>query len=185
MVYLRQVPDFRKARGQRFVWSYLLALVAKAAAAGQTSLLTTTDWKSIPDNCLRLCSQLAPDSQRRQQAALGGAPRSASSRAPRTMPASGVLPRSPRSCPSRCRSRPSGPRHGGRRATHLDSNASAGQRGGRAYVLLCQQGRSRRRTPPLAARLTPPDRCAAARICWRLRATSACSNLDPPVGCPA
>jgi len=44
MAHLRQVPDFRKARGQRFAWPYLLALVAAAVAAGQTTLLTMTDW---------------------------------------------------------------------------------------------------------------------------------------------
>ena len=25
LAYLRQVPDYRKARGQRFAWPYLLA----------------------------------------------------------------------------------------------------------------------------------------------------------------
>ena len=44
MAHLRQVPDFRNARGQRFAWTYLLALVAAAVAAGQTTLLTMTDW---------------------------------------------------------------------------------------------------------------------------------------------
>ena len=39
LAHLRQVPDFRKARGQRFAWSYLLALVAAAVAAGQTTVL--------------------------------------------------------------------------------------------------------------------------------------------------
>ncbi len=44
MAHLRQVPDFRKVRGQRYTWTYLLALVAAAVAAGQTTLLTMTDW---------------------------------------------------------------------------------------------------------------------------------------------
>lgn len=44
LAYLRQVRDFRKARGQRFAWSYLLALVAAALAAGQTTVLAMTDW---------------------------------------------------------------------------------------------------------------------------------------------
>ncbi len=39
LAYLGQVPDFRHARGQRFAWSYLLALVTAAIAAGQTSIL--------------------------------------------------------------------------------------------------------------------------------------------------
>lgn len=38
LAHLRQVTDFRKARGQRFAWDYLLALVAAAVAAGQTNI---------------------------------------------------------------------------------------------------------------------------------------------------
>ena len=37
LAYLRQVPDYRKARSQRFAWAYLLALVAAAVAAVQTT----------------------------------------------------------------------------------------------------------------------------------------------------
>ena len=44
LAHLQQVPDFRKARGQRFAWSYLLALVAAAVAAGQTTALGMTAW---------------------------------------------------------------------------------------------------------------------------------------------
>jgi len=44
LAHLGKVPDYRKARGQRFAWSYLLALVAAAVAAGQTTLLAMTDW---------------------------------------------------------------------------------------------------------------------------------------------
>jgi hypothetical protein len=44
LAYLCQVLDFRKARGQRFAWTYLLALVAAAVAAGQTTVLAMTDW---------------------------------------------------------------------------------------------------------------------------------------------
>ena len=42
--YLSQVPDFRCARGQRFAWSYLLALVAAAVAAGQKHVVAMVDW---------------------------------------------------------------------------------------------------------------------------------------------
>jgi predicted transposase YbfD/YdcC len=41
---LCQVADFRKARGQRFAWDYLLALVAAAVAAGQTSVAAMVAW---------------------------------------------------------------------------------------------------------------------------------------------
>ena len=44
LAHLQQVSDFRKARGQRFAWSYLLALVAAAVVAGQTTVLTMTAW---------------------------------------------------------------------------------------------------------------------------------------------
>lgn len=44
MTYLNQVPDFRHARGQRFAWPYLLALLAAAVAAGQWSVLTMAAW---------------------------------------------------------------------------------------------------------------------------------------------
>ena len=44
LAHLRQVPDYRKARGQRFAWAYLLALVAAAVAAGQTSVLAMSVW---------------------------------------------------------------------------------------------------------------------------------------------
>ncbi len=44
LAHLSQVPDFRRARGQRFAWSYLLALVAAAVAAGQTNVLAMVEW---------------------------------------------------------------------------------------------------------------------------------------------
>lgn len=44
LAHLSQVPDFRRACGQRFAWPYLLALVAAAVAAGQTSVLAMVDW---------------------------------------------------------------------------------------------------------------------------------------------
>lgn len=44
LAYLGQVPDFRQARGQRFAWAYLLALVAAAVAAGQRNVVAMVDW---------------------------------------------------------------------------------------------------------------------------------------------
>ena len=44
MTYLSQVPDFRHARGQRYSWSYLLALVAAAVAAGQRNVVAMVSW---------------------------------------------------------------------------------------------------------------------------------------------
>lgn len=44
LAYLNQVPDFRDPRGQRFAWSYLLALVAAAVAAGQGSVVAMHGW---------------------------------------------------------------------------------------------------------------------------------------------
>lgn len=44
MNYLNQVPDFRHARGQRFAWSYLLALLAAAVAAGQWNVVAMAAW---------------------------------------------------------------------------------------------------------------------------------------------
>jgi predicted transposase YbfD/YdcC len=44
LAYPGQVPDFRHARGSRFAWSYLLALVTAAIAAGQTSILAMVSW---------------------------------------------------------------------------------------------------------------------------------------------
>lgn len=46
MQYLNQVPDYRHARGQRFAWPYLLALVAAAVAAGQWTVLAMAAWAS-------------------------------------------------------------------------------------------------------------------------------------------
>jgi predicted transposase YbfD/YdcC len=44
LAYLNQVPDFRDLRGQRFAWSYLLALLAAAVAAGQWSVVAMHAW---------------------------------------------------------------------------------------------------------------------------------------------
>ncbi len=65
--YLRQVPDFRKARGQRFAWAYLLALVAAAVAAGQTTLLAMTDWAE--KHAEQLIATLQPECPRIPSAA--------------------------------------------------------------------------------------------------------------------
>jgi len=62
LAYLRQVPDYRKARGQRFAWSYLLALVAAAVAAGQTTVLTMTTWAET--QAAQLITALQPDCPR-------------------------------------------------------------------------------------------------------------------------
>jgi predicted transposase YbfD/YdcC len=58
LAHLSQVPDFRRARGQRFAWSYLLALVAAAVAAGQTSLLAMVSWANA--HAAELYSTLQP-----------------------------------------------------------------------------------------------------------------------------
>jgi len=58
MTYLNQVPDFRHARGQRFAWPYLLALLAAAVAAGQWSVLTMAAWAR--DHRVELLAVLQP-----------------------------------------------------------------------------------------------------------------------------
>jgi predicted transposase YbfD/YdcC len=67
LAYLRQVPDYRKARGQRFAWSYLLALVAAAVAAGQTTVLAMTTWAET--QAAQLITALQPDCPRLPSAA--------------------------------------------------------------------------------------------------------------------
>lgn len=57
LAYLNQVPDFRDARGQRFAWSYLLALVAAAVAAGQSSVVAMRDWAQTHRQELMLALQ--------------------------------------------------------------------------------------------------------------------------------
>ena len=56
--YLNQVPDYRRRRGQRFAWSYLLALVAAAVAAGQTSMVAMAAWANA--HAAELLSSLQP-----------------------------------------------------------------------------------------------------------------------------
>jgi predicted transposase YbfD/YdcC len=58
LAHLSQVPDFRRARGQRFAWSYLLALVAAAVAAGQTNVLAMVEWAKA--HAAELFSTLQP-----------------------------------------------------------------------------------------------------------------------------
>ena len=58
LAHLSQVPDFRRARGQRFAWSYLLALVAAAVAAGQTSVVAMVEWAKA--HAVELFSTLQP-----------------------------------------------------------------------------------------------------------------------------
>jgi len=62
MNYLTQVPDFRHARGQRFTWPYLLALVAAAVAAGQWNVLTMAAWAR--SHQAELLAALQPDCPR-------------------------------------------------------------------------------------------------------------------------
>ncbi len=44
LAYLAQVPDPRCERGRRYSWLYLLAIVAAAIAAGQTTVLDMAQW---------------------------------------------------------------------------------------------------------------------------------------------
>jgi predicted transposase YbfD/YdcC len=67
LAYLRQVPDYRQARGQRFAWSYLLALVAAAVAAGQTTVLAMTAWAET--QAVQLITALQPECPRIPSAA--------------------------------------------------------------------------------------------------------------------
>lgn len=62
MNYLTQVPDFRHARGQRFAWPCLLALVAAAVAAGQWTLRTMAAWAC--SHRAELLTALQPDCPR-------------------------------------------------------------------------------------------------------------------------
>jgi predicted transposase YbfD/YdcC len=65
--YLNQVPDSRHARGQRFAWSYLLALVAAAVAAGQWTVVAMQAWAQA--HRLDLLAALRPDCPRIPSAA--------------------------------------------------------------------------------------------------------------------
>lgn len=55
---LAQVPDIRSKRGQRFAWSYLLAILTAGLAAGQTTMLDIVDWAQ--QHAAELIAQLQP-----------------------------------------------------------------------------------------------------------------------------
>ena len=55
---LAQVPDIRCPRGQRFTWSYLLAILTAGLAAGQTTILDLVDWAQ--QHADELIAQLQP-----------------------------------------------------------------------------------------------------------------------------
>lgn len=66
MEALQDVPDPRKARGQRFEWSFLLALIASALVSGQHSGAAIADW--VAGHATELVARLKP---RRGQVASG------------------------------------------------------------------------------------------------------------------
>ena len=55
---LAQVPDIRSKHGQRFAWSYLLAILTAGLAAGQTTILDLADWAQ--QHAAELIAQLQP-----------------------------------------------------------------------------------------------------------------------------
>lgn len=55
---LAQVPDIRCKHGQRFAWSYLLAILTAGLAAGQTTILDLADWAQ--QHAAELITQLQP-----------------------------------------------------------------------------------------------------------------------------
>lgn len=55
MEALQALPDRRKARGKRFEWSFLLALVASALASGQHSGSEIADWVALHASELIKC----------------------------------------------------------------------------------------------------------------------------------
>ena len=67
LAQLTQVPDFRKARGQRYAWSYLLAIVTAALVAGQKGVLEMATWAK--QHAAELLSTLQPDCPRIPSAA--------------------------------------------------------------------------------------------------------------------
>jgi len=62
-----QVPDIRSKRGQRFAWSYLLAILTAGLAAGQTTILDLADWAQ--QHAAELIAQLQPQCPRIPSAA--------------------------------------------------------------------------------------------------------------------
>jgi len=53
-----QVPDSRSKRGQRFAWSYLLAILTAGLSAGQTTMLDIAEWAQ--HHGAELIAQLEP-----------------------------------------------------------------------------------------------------------------------------
>ena len=53
-----QVPDSRSKRGQRFAWSYLLAILTAGLTAGQTTMLDIAEWAQ--PHGAELIAQLEP-----------------------------------------------------------------------------------------------------------------------------
>ncbi len=64
---LAQVPDIRCLRGQRFAWSYLLAILTTGLAAGQTTIVDLVDWAQ--QHAAELIAQLQPKCRRIPSAA--------------------------------------------------------------------------------------------------------------------
>lgn len=62
-----QVPDIRSKRGQRFAWSYLLAILTAGLAAGQTTILDLVNWAQ--QHAAELIDQLEPKCPRIPSAA--------------------------------------------------------------------------------------------------------------------
>jgi DDE_Tnp_1-associated len=62
-----QVPDIRSKQGQRFAWSYLLAILTAGLAGGQTTILDIADWAQ--QHAAELIAQLQPKCPRIPSAA--------------------------------------------------------------------------------------------------------------------
>jgi predicted transposase YbfD/YdcC len=58
LAQVAQVPDTRSKHGQRFAWSYLLAILLAGLAAGQTTILDIADWAQ--EHASELIAQLQP-----------------------------------------------------------------------------------------------------------------------------
>jgi predicted transposase YbfD/YdcC len=58
LAQVAQVPDSRSKRGQRFAWSYLLAILTAGLTAGQTTMLDIADWAQ--QHGAELIAQLEP-----------------------------------------------------------------------------------------------------------------------------
>lgn len=67
LAQVAQVPDTRSKHGQRFAWSYLLAILTAGLAAGQTTILDIADWAQ--QHASELIAQLHPKCPRIPSAA--------------------------------------------------------------------------------------------------------------------